>query len=213
MFASSVSAHDLRGALRQARGIPIDGPTASVAAVFRGGESGTELLFIQRASKDSDPWSGHMAFPGGRTDPGDHDSFDTAERETLEEVGLDLSGVPRLGSLDDLVFARDLRAVHAQAYWLDGERPTLAANYEVADILWVPLSVLGDRSRYIDYQYPVAIPNQHRRPVAMVRSSWPGIQLDKPSQVVWGLTLRFLDDLFRRLSLPFIEVAPLTDAK
>ena len=167
--------------------------------VFRAGENGTELLFIQRASKDTDPWSGHMAFPGGRVDPGDADSHATAERETLEEVGLDLSGAPRLGSLGDLDGGRQrasLFAVHNHAYWLDGEPPTLTRNYEVADVLWVPLAVLGDQDRYIDYYYRAS------------NSSWPGIQLDKPTQVVWGMTLRFLSDLFSRLELPFIAVAP-----
>ena len=174
----------------------VEGSTAAVAVVFRSGENGTELLFIQRATKDTDPWSGHMAFPGGRTDPGDTDAHYTAERETLEEVDLDLTGVRRLGSLDDLEPGRHLQAVHALAYWLEGDRPSLTANYEVAETVWVPLSVLTDNDRYIDYYYPLS------------DSSWPGIQLDEPSQVIWGLTLRFLADLFRRLGTPFIELAP-----
>ncbi len=190
------SADDLAAILNQQPIGFADGSSASVAVVFRRGREGTELLFIQRASKHTDPWSGHMAFPGGRTDPGDIDSYYTAERETLEEVGLDLTGTIRLGSLDTLVPDRHLHAVHAQAYWLDGPRPALRANYEVADILWVPLTVLCDENRFIDHYY------------VQSRSSWPGIQLDKPSQVVWGLTLRFLGDLCRRLELPMIALAP-----
>ena len=150
-----------------ARG-PVEGPSAAVAIVFRAGIDGTELLFIQRASKESDPWSGHMAFPGGRTDATDGDSHFTAERETREEVGLDLSEAPRLGSLTDLEPGRQrggLVAVRGHAYWLAGERPQLVPNYEVADTVWVPLRVLGDRDRYIDYYYPVS------------DSTWPGIQL------------------------------------
>jgi demethylspheroidene O-methyltransferase len=42
-----------------------------VAAVFRDGERGSELLFIERARREGDPWSGHMALPGGRVDPDD----------------------------------------------------------------------------------------------------------------------------------------------
>lgn len=177
---------------------PATGKSAAVAVVFRAGEQGTELLFIQRASKDSDPWSGHMAFPGGRTDVTDRDSRHTAERETGEEVGLDLADAPRLGSLDDLLPGGGrggLAAVHANAYWLDGPQPELTLNYEVADALWVPLAVLADADRYIDYYYPLS------------DSSWPGIQLDNPAQVVWGLTLRFLADLFRRLDVDFIKLA------
>lgn len=199
MHRSDVSPADLAAVLDQLPRQLVDGPSAAVAAVFRSGDHGTELLFIQRASKDSDPWSGHMAFPGGRRDPEDLDSHHTAERETSEEVGVDLSGAKRLGSLGDLDGGRqrhNLFAVHAHAYWLDGDAPALTANYEVADALWVPLAVLTDDSRYIDYYYPAS------------DSSWPGIQLDNPAQVVWGLTLRFLADLFARLDQPFIALAP-----
>lgn len=159
------------------------------------GAAGTELLFIQRAAKPTDPWSGQMALPGGRVDPGDVDTHDTAERETMEEVGLDLSRARRLGSLADLDGGRAnnrLVAVSAHAYWLDGPRPHLTGNYEVADILWLPLALLLDRDRYIDYVYPVS------------GGVFPGIDLDAEGQVIWGLTLRFLADLFERLDAPFI---------
>jgi 8-oxo-dGTP pyrophosphatase MutT (NUDIX family) len=196
MHVSEYDARALRRVLDQSPLVAVEGPSAAVAVVFRSGASGTELLFIQRATKDTDPWSGHMAFPGGRTDPEDADSHATAERETSEEVDLDLKTVDRLGSLQDLVPGRHLQVVHAQAYWLDGERPKLTANYEVADTVWVPLSDLADHARYIDYYYEAS------------NSSWPGIQLDTQSQVVWGLTLRFLADLFTRLETPFIEILP-----
>jgi len=139
-----------------------------------------------------------MAFPGGRTDATDTDSSHTAERETIEEVALDLSGADRLGSLSDLLPTAGrggLDVVRGHGYWLEGERPPTAPNYEVADIVWVPLSVLGDSNRYIDHYYPLS------------ESTWPGIQLDNPDQVVWGLTLRFLADLFQRIDTPFIELA------
>ncbi len=197
----------LRSVLDQGRGSlePIPGlgegggpsPRAAVAAVLRDGDHGTELLFIQRAAKDTDPWSGQMAFPGGRVDPGDLDTHATAERETLEEVELDLTYGVRLGSLSELDGGRAtnrLISVCAHVYWLEGPPPPLRGNYEVADVLWIPVSVLLDPSRYIRYRYP--------------RSGglFPGIDLDKESQVVWGLTLRFLSDLFRRLGEPFIAL-------
>ncbi|KAI9323683.1 hypothetical protein BX666DRAFT_1889341 [Dichotomocladium elegans] len=61
-----------------------------------------ELLFIQRATRQSDRWSGHVAFPGGKNEPGETDT-ETAERETLEEIGLDISSPSfiRIGQLDD----------------------------------------------------------------------------------------------------------------
>jgi len=178
-------------------------PQAAVAAVFRpvdlgarpGYEADAELLFIQRATREGDPWSGQMALPGGRKDPTDPSPQATAIRETDEEVGLDLSPARYLGSLSEMDGGRATNRrviVSAHAYWLDGPRPALRHNYEVADTLWVPLRDLGDRDRYIDYHY------------AMAGAMFPGIQLDRNHQVIWGLTLRFLSDLFQRLDRPFI---------
>lgn len=50
-----------------------------------------EILFIKRTSRKGDRWSGHVALPGGKRDPEDADDLSTAQRETLEEVGLDLT--------------------------------------------------------------------------------------------------------------------------
>ena len=55
----------------------------------------TDILFIKRAEKPGDPWSGHMAFPGGHLEPKDADLKEhVACRETLEEIGLDLKPQP-----------------------------------------------------------------------------------------------------------------------
>lgn len=179
------------------RSRPTAGPgrRAAVAAVFAPDAEDTALLFIQRATVDGDPWSGQMAFPGGRVEEADPDSHHTAQRETHEEVGIDLGRAERLGSLADVDGGRGtnrLVAVSAHCFWLPApERPS--PNYEVADALWVPVHQLLDERRYIDYLYPPA------------GTTFPGIQLDEPDQVIWGLTLRLLTDLMRRLDRPFIQ--------
>ncbi|HEU4700285.1 MAG TPA: NUDIX domain-containing protein, partial [Gemmatimonadales bacterium] len=48
------------------------------------------MLLIRRAERAGDPWSGHMALPGGRHSRGDADLAATAMRETAEEVGVRL---------------------------------------------------------------------------------------------------------------------------
>lgn len=50
-----------------------------------------EILFIKRAARKGDRWTGHIALPGGRRDPGDQDDSAAAVRETQEEVGVDLT--------------------------------------------------------------------------------------------------------------------------
>jgi len=76
--------------------------SAAVALVLAGG-SDLSLCVIRRAERADDPWSGHLAFPGGRQDPGDRDSQATAERETLEEVGLDVRRGEFLGALSQVL--------------------------------------------------------------------------------------------------------------
>ena len=166
-----------------------------MAAIFRDSPSGVELLFIERATKDSDPWSGQMAFPGGRMEPGDGSARATAERETREEIDLDLDEADRLGSLIELDGGRATNRfvlVSCYCYHLPGPRPALRGNAEVADVLWLPLEGLLDQDRYVEYWYPPA------------GAHFPGIQLDQSHQVIWGLTLRFLADLFARLDRAFI---------
>jgi len=115
---------------------------AAVALVFCAPpDAEPELLFIERARREGDPWSGHMAFPGGRRDAKDTDIAATAARETLEEVGLalgppiarldDQGGNPRNSTLGPLVispFAYEVK-----------ELPLLAPNGEVQSTVWIPV--------------------------------------------------------------------------
>ncbi|MGF1598832.1 MAG: NUDIX hydrolase [Acidimicrobiales bacterium] len=175
----------------------LDERGAAVAAVFRHEGGRAELLFIQRATFDGDPWSGQMAFPGGRIELHDSDRFAAAERETSEELSLDLMPDHRLGTVGTVEGGRHARrsiVVSGHGYWLEGDRPVLRPNREVAAALWVPVDVLLDRDRYIDYRYPTRGDS----------ATFPGIQLDDPRQVIWGLTLRMLANLFDRLERPFL---------
>lgn len=76
---------------------------AAVAVILRERGDVTEALFIKRAQRPGDLWSGHMAFPGGHWESGDADLAATAMRETAEEIGLDLARHGRLlGHLDHM---------------------------------------------------------------------------------------------------------------
>ena len=141
---------------------------------------GLELFVIKRAEKKGDPWSGHMALPGGGREPDDKDAYDTARRETLEEVGIDLDEGRFLGRLDDvgpctmpgqLVVSTVVVAIDAEPGRLDPR--------EVAEAFWVPGEQLVDET--------VEIPD--------FPGSWPAFTY-KDRYIIWGLTHRILSQLW-----------------
>jgi 8-oxo-dGTP pyrophosphatase MutT (NUDIX family) len=169
---------------------------AAVAMVLREGDGVLEVLFIERAQREGDPWSGHMAFPGGRIDSGDAHARDAAERETLEEVGVNLADAEVLGRLDDL---RGRHAggpervglISAFVYHAPDPEP-LRPNWEVEQAFWFPLRSLLEAERRVGY--------------SLTRAGglrFPGILVGEPERhVVWGLTYRFLEIFFQIVGHP-----------
>ena len=167
---------------------------AAVALVLRERAGVTEVLFIERATREGDPWSGHMAFPGGRVDPGDASARAAAERETREEVGLDLAGARAIGRLDDMQGHRaagvNQMVISAFVYEAD-DRGLLVPNHEVREAFWFPLRALHAEERQVEYPMPWA----GRR--------FPGILVGEPERhIVWGLTYRFLERFFEVTGRP-----------
>ncbi|MBW2267027.1 MAG: CoA pyrophosphatase [Deltaproteobacteria bacterium] len=162
---------------------------AAVAVTLCEDERGTNLLLIRRAERDGDPWSGHVSFPGGRVDASDASLRHAAERETREEVGLDLSTGEWLGQLDDLRGVAVPMVVSAFVFTLERPAPLVLSD-EVRRAFWVPLDELLDSSRHVtepfDYQ---------GRAVKL-----PAIDVgdgDRPP--LWGLTYHFLEKFFSLL--------------
>lgn len=163
----------------------LEAPTftrAAVALIICEGENGLEALFIERSSRDDDPWSGDIAFPGGRVEKGDHSPRQTAERETLEEIGLDLSECPCLGRLSDIVGAHLPVLVTCFVYGT-AKNPLFVINREVRDIFRVSISDLNAPDRRITA--PVHFDGE-----IFVR---PAIRLPQPGKpLLWGITYRFI---------------------
>jgi len=169
---------------------------AAVAVILREGAGGPEVLFIERARREGDPWSGHMAFPGGRLEPHDETIRAAAERETVEEVGFSLEAAQHLGHLGDVLGnprVETALVITAHAYELPGDRPSLSLDQrEVAEALWFPVADLHDPQRHVHFATP-----------PLERARFPGIEVGVPErQVVWGLTYRFLDIFFEALGRP-----------
>jgi len=164
---------------------------AAVAAVVRQGRDGVEVLFIHRAEDPRDPWSGHMAFPGGRVEDRDADSLEAAKRETREEIGLDLgSGGTLFGRLSDVAAVgrgRPLALVVEPYVFSIEDRPTLDPNHEVEEVVWVPLDFLLDRGNRSTIAW------QHGE----VSVNLPCYRYQ--THVIWGLTFGMVDELLTLL--------------
>jgi 8-oxo-dGTP pyrophosphatase MutT (NUDIX family) len=172
---------------------------AAVAVVLRPMETAAEgpgVLLIRRSRSDGDPWSGHVAFPGGRVDPADPGPRHTAERETLEEVGLDLSSAERLGRLDDLA-GRSIPIVVSAFVYAIASAPVLGSSHEVAAAGWVPLADLLDPARHVTESF------DYQGLTLEVPAIETGIGTGPP---LWGLTYRFLELLLGRLGHPLPEM-------
>jgi len=157
---------------------------ASVALVLRARDP-LDLLLIKRATSERDPWSGHMALPGGRSDPADADLEVTARRETLEETGVDLwrLGKP-LGRLEDVAPASPrLPKLTISPYVFAVPRDTEArvASREIERVVWVSLAHLRDPGNRGAVEIP--LPGGSR--------SFPSFIVDEHH--VWGLTYRILE--------------------
>jgi 8-oxo-dGTP pyrophosphatase MutT (NUDIX family) len=190
--ATGLNAHPdivkLRAALESHRAVGGDREDgvrrAAVALIIRaGGNAAPELLFIKRSEYPADPWSGQVAFPGGREEAGDPTLTDTAIRETREETGIDLvRDGTIIGTLDDLrPQTVKLPAVIVRPYVVLLNRfESLLLSDEVALAFWVPLEAFKDAHSWRE------TPVQAR-----------GIQINARAfhhagHVIWGMTERIL---------------------
>ena len=165
---------------------------AAVAAILHDRNGEAEVLLIRRAHKEGDPWSHHMAFPGGRQDPSDRDLLHTALRETEEEVGLTLVPDKHLiGRLDDLpavVRGNRVGLVIAPFVFAVDNEPVLVPHAaEVEEVVWAQLSALAAGS--LDTTYGYQLGGQ--------TLELPGY--DVGGRVVWGMTHRMLAALLAAL--------------
>ena len=153
---------------------------ASVALMLRERNLGLELLVIRRAENELDPWSGHMALPGGGREPGDESVYATARRETLEEIGVDIDEGRFLGRLDD-VGPRTMpgQLVISTVVVAIGVEPGPLDKREVVEAFWLPVDRLVDDE--------VEMPD--------FPGSWPAFTY-KDHYVIWGLTHRILTQLW-----------------
>ncbi|MCG8620203.1 MAG: CoA pyrophosphatase, partial [Desulfobacterales bacterium] len=156
---------------------------ACTAILIRGTGIDIELLFIRRAIRQGDPWSGHVGLPGGKMDDSDDSGRSAAIRELMEETGIDIRSCGSyLGRLSDLLTRshnnRRPMIVTPYIFFVNGSEPALKIKADEVDhIFTVPLSFFLDKRNRQSFPYPVR-----------------GRRFNLPCYVyegrrIWGLTL------------------------
>jgi 8-oxo-dGTP pyrophosphatase MutT (NUDIX family) len=190
-----VSLGDIEGALALRPPVRIDEPVASQAAValiLREASAGIEILFIRRAEREQDPWSGQVGFPGGRVEPGDADLVATSRRETFEEIGIDLGeDAELLGGLDEIRAMAGGRPVDLKiapfVFHLRHTR-SVRLSEEVTSVHWLSLDRLLGPEHHGRFEY------RHGDQAVEL----PCLRLGE--LVIWGLTYRMFGGLRKRLA-------------
>jgi len=159
-------------------------PVAAVAIIINPNDRGGSVLFIKRTERRGDPWSGQIAFPGGRKSPIDKGLAETAVRETSEEVGIQLTGHELLGSLP-IVTTRSQRLRVLPFVFRLKSTVRIQVNEEVAETFWIPLSDLEGLEA-------------ESREVRIDQGSLSADSYVVAGHVIWGLTFRIINLLLDR---------------
>jgi len=159
-------------------------PVAAVAIIINPNDRGGSVLFIKRTERRGDPWSGQIAFPGGRKSPMDKGFIDTAVRETGEEVGIHLSGNELLGHLP--IVTTRYRGMRVLPFVFQLKSTvSICVGAEVAEVFWVPLSDLGRLE-------------VESREVRVDEGTLSADSYVYQGHVIWGLTFRIINLLLHR---------------
>jgi 8-oxo-dGTP pyrophosphatase MutT (NUDIX family) len=152
---------------------------ATVCVILRWDDDELETLVVKRAVVEGDPWSGDMAFPGGKKSSDDKTIRDTVRREAMEETGIDLTKAVFLGYFPNVLTSIRIGSTVLPQVYLYSGRPEIKLNSELTSYYWVHLSEL-DAHRCMG--------NVKGRETQC---------FDLGEYKIWGLTYKMLDTLMK----------------
>jgi 8-oxo-dGTP pyrophosphatase MutT (NUDIX family) len=156
---------------------------AAVAVLLRATNKNFQVLFVKRAKKFSDPWSGQTAFPGGKRDPKDRNLKETVTRETLEETSINLlEGCRFLGAMEPVRSTQKPEMKILPFVVLLEKEQAIKLNEELTEYFWTPLKELAKHNGTAKFsfgEYPAYIIENH---------------------VIWGLTYKIMNNLLSLFS-------------
>jgi len=157
---------------------------AAVTLIIRDTEE-LDALFVRRAESVTDPWSGQIAFPGGRFEHPDINIIDTAIRETGEETGIDLPSQSRLiGALDDVRPINKSDLIVTPFVALVDEKPATRTSSEIGEAFWASLRGL----ERVTYETTLT-----------TGARWRGEAFRYKNYIVWGMTGHIVEGFLSRL--------------
>jgi len=168
---------------------------AAVALMLRPMNQNFKVLFVKRIENPTDPWSGQMAFPGGKRDAQDKHLKQTVVRETLEETNINL--LDRCHFLGTLTAIRSTRRPEMKilpfVVLLD-HKPLIKLNErELEGFVWVSLRGLVQNKGIAKFGFGEV-------PAYLIESN-----------IIWGLTYRIIENflqILEGLQLEFVWHAP-----
>jgi 8-oxo-dGTP pyrophosphatase MutT (NUDIX family) len=146
------------------------------------------VLLAQRRISESDPWSGNVAFPGGKYEESDGEIMNTAKREVMEECGIDVGKCELLGTLDDTMPGNKSIAVTPFVVLAPKSIIVRINEREITGYVWIPIDFFIDKKN--------SSPMQVRRTGTTHEVASYKYQ---ESYLVWGMTLRIIDDFLSKV--------------
>ena len=171
-----------------------DGYTkASVSVVLNIANDKPAALFIKRTENPGDSYSGHVAFPGGKMSEADNSPLDTAVRETVEEVGINLNDDSIcIGRLDDLkpLNPNGPRFIVSPFIFILQNRINVRINKdEVEQYMWITLEHLSDLN------------NMRIRYKERGGETIEDYVYSYRNFLIWGMTGRIINSLIKEVSV------------
>lgn len=150
---------------------------AAVALLLKQDKNDLSIFLVKRIENLADPWSGQMAFPGGKRDEKDANLEQTVVRETLEETGIDLLDRCRiLGVLTALRSKpRPDMKILPFVVLVENEPKVRLNESELEEFFWIPIKEVAQGKAHVRFDFGEA-------PAYIVNG-----------KIVWGLTYRILE--------------------
>jgi 8-oxo-dGTP pyrophosphatase MutT (NUDIX family) len=179
---------------------------ASVGILITGAKQDPSICFIRRAKWEGDPWSEHIAFPGGSR-AADENALETLRRELQEEIGWvaeDCQQPIKLPQLRIRLAGRErLLLLDAFVFCLEGALPALRCGPEVESAFWIPVAELWSLNNL----------HYHTLDDGSETLIYPAIRT--PQGIIFGITMRVLTLLSDQFGIPlrYLEEIPMLRRK